>query len=238
MKYDCLIIDDERLLSENTKEYLEFFNLKVDWRSGFNTALDFFNHHTTGLILLDINLGDESGFTLCKKIREITKVPIIFISARESDDDIVWGLSVGGDDYIKKPYSLNVLLAKVNATLKRYKDANTAPDTVTDFIKRIKPGERIDLTAIEYKLLSYLMKQPGQIISKEELFEKVWDDNFVEDNTLNVHVRRLREKIETNPSQPQYVKTVRGLGYIFDEKAAKPLSTSQSGCTSLEQDKA
>ena len=219
MKYDCLIIDDERLLSENTKEYLEFFNLKVDWRACFNTALDFFNHHTADIILLDINLGDESGFTLCKKIREITKVPIIFISARESDDDIVWGLSVGGDDYIKKPYSLNVLLAKVNATLKRYKDASTAPDPVTDFIGRVKPGERIDLTAIEYKLLSYLMKQPGQIISKEELFEKVWDDNFVEDNTLNVHIRRLREKIETTPSQPQYVKTVRGLGYVFEDKA-------------------
>jgi len=219
MKYNCLIIDDEPLLSQNTKEYLEFFDMAVEWRADFNSALDFFNAHTTDLILLDINLGEDSGFTLCKKIREKTKAPIIFISARESDDDIILGLSVGGDDYVKKPYSLNVLLAKVNATLKRCKSADSESDAVAEFIGSVQGGAKIDLTAIEYKLLSYLIKRPGQVVSKEEIFEKVWDDTFVEDNTLNVHIRRLREKIEANPSEPEYIKTVRGLGYVFEDKA-------------------
>jgi len=219
MKYNCLIIDDESLLSQNTKEYLEFFDMTVEWRADFTSALNFFDEHTTDLILLDINLGEESGFALCKKIREKTKAPIIFISARESDDDIILGLSVGGDDYIKKPYSLNVLHAKVNATIKRYKSADSAEDAVAEFIRRIKDGARVELTAIEHKLLGYLIKHSGQVISKEELFEKVWDDTFVEDNTLNVHIRRLREKIEENPSEPKHIKTVRGLGYVFEEKS-------------------
>ena len=211
MKYDCLIIDDEKLLSENTREYLEFFNLTVAWRDHYDAALKFFVDNEADVILLDINLGQDSGFTLCKEIRKHTKAPIIFISARESDDDIVWGLSVGGDDYIKKPYSLNVLLAKINATLKRYKSANIDP--VSAFLSKVKPNEKIDLTAIEYKLLKYLLGHPGKVISKEELFEKVWGDNFVEDNTLNVHIRRLREKIEDDPSSPKYLKTKRGAGY-------------------------
>ena len=215
MDYDCLIIDDEVLLSENTKEYLEFFNLTVDWRADVDTALAFFATHTTDLILLDINLGDQSGFTLCKKLREITHAPIIFISARESDDDVVLGLSVGGDDYMKKPYSLNVLLAKIKATLKRYRDQHQE-DGVALFLNKISPGAKIELTGIEYKLLHYLIKRPGQTVSKEALFEKVWDTRFVEDNTLNVHIRRLREKIEQNPSAPVYVKTLRGVGYVFE----------------------
>ena len=215
MKYDCLIIDDEALLSQNTKEYLEFFNLTAQWRADAPSALAFFDQYTADLILLDINLGDDSGFTLCKKLREITQAPIIFISARESDDDVVLGLSVGGDDYIKKPYSLNVLLAKVNATLKRYRD-NAQADPVATFLNKISPHSKIELTAIEYKLLAYLMRQGGQTVSKETLFNAVWEDSFVEDNTLNVHMRRLREKIEMNPSAPVYIKTVRGIGYVFE----------------------
>jgi len=216
MKYDCLIIDDEPLLSQNTREYLEFFGLSVEWRADFSSALAFFDEHTANIILLDINLGDESGFVLCQKVREKTKVPILFISARESDDDMVLALSIGGDDYIKKPYSLNVLLAKVKATLKRYNDTDSQADTVAMFVKSINNDTKIDLTAIEHKLLNHFIKNSGKVVSKEELFKHVWDDTFVEDNTLNVHIRRLREKIEENPSQPRYIKTVRGLGYIFD----------------------
>lgn len=216
MKYDCLIIDDEALLSQNTKEYLEFFDLTAQWRGDAASALAFFDQHTADLILLDINLGDDSGFTLCKKLRTITQAPIIFISARESDDDVVLGLSVGGDDYIKKPYSLNVLLAKVNATLKRYRD-HSQTDPAAAFLNTISPQRKIELTAIEYKLLAYLTKHVGQIVTKETLFNAVWENSFVEDNTLNVHMRRLREKIEPNPSTPIYIKTLRGTGYRFEE---------------------
>jgi len=223
VKYDCLIVDDEVMLSENTREYFEMFDIKTAWVADAESCLEFFRDNDTDLILLDINLGDSSGFDLCKHLRKTTDVPILFISARTSDDDMVLALNIGGDDYIKKPYSLTVLLAKVKAVLKRYKNpmvdagAFTIGDLRIDFgDKSVYAGERkLELKAMEYKLLSYLAKNSNRVISKDELFKNVWEDAIVEDNTLNVHVRRLREKVEENPNQPRYIKTERGVGYIF-----------------------
>ncbi|MCL2415982.1 MAG: response regulator transcription factor, partial [Defluviitaleaceae bacterium] len=219
MKYECLIVDDEVMLSENTLEYFEMFNVKTAWAADEKSCLEFFNNNDTDLILLDINLGNTSGFNLCKHLRKTTNVPILFISARTSDDDMVMALNIGGDDYIKKPYSLTVLLAKVKAVLKRYKsiaadeDEFVSGDLRIDFgNKRAYVGEqKIELKAMEYKLLSYLAKNKNRIIPKDELFRNVWEDAIVEDNTLNVHIRRLREKIEENPKEPFYIKTQRGI---------------------------
>lgn len=227
MKYDCLIIDDEVMLSENTLEYFEMFGIKSAWVADEKSCLDFFCENDTDLILLDINLGNSSGFNLCKHLRKTTSVPILFISARTSDDDMVLALNIGGDDYIKKPYSLMVLLAKVKAVLKRYKSPVmddgffTCGDWHMDFAeKSVFAGEiKIDLKPMEYKLLSYFVKNKNRIIPKDELFKNVWEDAIVEDNTLNVHVRRLREKIEKNPNVPRYIKTERGVGYIFEVKS-------------------
>ena len=226
MKYDCLIVDDEEVLSESTFEYFNMFGVKTAWVADQVTCVNFFRDNETDLILLDINLGDSSGFDLCKRLRETTAVPILFISARTSDDDMLLALNIGGDDYIQKPYSLAVLLAKVKAVLKRYKTAegdvfisgNLKIDYVSGTV--FVGGNRIELKAMEYKLLAYLAKNKGRTVSKDEIFRKVWEDSITGDNTLNVHIRHLREKIENNPNEPKYIKTVWGTGYMFTEDEA------------------
>jgi two-component system response regulator RegX3 len=220
-KYDCLIVDDEEALSQSTCEYFNMFGLNTFWVKDKNSCFDFFTQNKTDLILLDINLGEYSGFELCKKLRSTLNIPILFISARTSDDDVLLALNIGGDDYIQKPYSLSVLLAKVKTVLKRYR-GNTDNISFGNFIidlnmeKLITCDKEIKLKAMEYKLLTYLAQNKNRTISKEELFQKVWGDAITGDGTLNVHIRRLREKIEENPNDPIYIKTVWGSGYVFE----------------------
>lgn len=221
-KYDCLIVDDEEALSQSTCEYFNMFGVKTFWAADEEACFEFLNCNRTDLILLDINLGDTSGFRICKKLRATTNIPILFISARTSDDDVLLALNIGGDDYIQKPYSLSILLAKVKAVLKRYR----GDEDILSFGKfKIDPmrekltgvnGE-IKLKAMEYKLLVYLVRNRNRTIPKEELFRNVWGDSITGDGTLNVHIRRLREKIEENPNEPRYIKTVWGKGYVFED---------------------
>lgn len=223
MKYNCLIVDDEKELGESTSEYFNLFNVVTAWVSSFDECLEFFETNETDLILLDINLGNESGFALCKKLREQTDVPILFISARQSDDDILLALGIGGDGYISKPFSLSVLLAKVKAVLKRYtseeRETFSFSDYLIDFTQErlyYKDNE-IKLKSMEYKLLTYLILNRNKMITKQELFDNVWEDTITGDSTLNVHIRRLREKIEINPNEPTFIKTVWGKGYLFED---------------------
>ena len=226
MNYNVLIVDDEQALSESTCEYLNMFDVKTAWIATPADCIQFFRNNTADLILLDINLGDESGFELCKQLRKTIDIPILFISARTSDDDVLLALNIGGDDYIRKPYSLAVLLAKVKATLKRYKKSSSDPASKTfatttfeidfDHEQVFVHNNKIDLKAMEYKLLEYLVKNPDRTLTKDELFENVWGHVITGDNTLNVHIRYLREKIEENPTEPKYIKTVWGKGYMFD----------------------
>ena len=225
MKYDCLIIDDEKLLADSTAEYFNLFGIKTAIAYSASECRDFFRENTAQLLLLDINLGDGSGFELCKELREKTQIPILFISARTSDDDKIIALNIGGDDYIQKPYSLSVLLAKVKVVLKRYgQSVNTeysdqySDDRLTvDFNTRqvLVEGAPVKLTSLEFKLLGYLIKNRGKVITKQELFENVWEDKFTGDGTLNVHIRKIREAIEREPSNPEYIITVWGDGYRF-----------------------
>lgn len=223
--YNCLIVDDEEALSQSTCEYFNMFGVKTFWAEDESACFNFFKHNETDLILLDINLGNASGFEICKKLRETTNIPILFISARTSDDDVLLALNIGGDDYIQKPYSLSILLAKVKTVLKRYKydksnvynfgNFSFDPDTE----KLNKNGEETKLKSMESKLLSFLLQNKNRIISKDELFSKVWGEAVTGDNTLNVHIRWLREKIEKDPNEPQFIKTVWGTGYIFEDKS-------------------
>lgn len=221
MKYDCLIIDDERMLADSTAEYFNLFGVKMAVAYSVYDCRKFFELHTADLLLLDINLGDGSGFALCRELREKMDNPILFISARTSDDDKIVALGIGGDDYVQKPYSLGVLHAKVKAVLKRY-GSNTGGE-YDDGRLRVNfkswevyaDKERVKLTALEFKLLSYLMEREGQVVTKSELFEKVWEDKFTGDGTLNVHIHKIREAIERNPNKPEYVITVWGDGYKF-----------------------
>jgi two-component system response regulator RegX3 len=221
-KYDCLIVDDEEALSQSTCEYFKMFGLNPYWVATLKDCFHFFTQHETDLILLDINLGQSSGFDICKKLRLTTDTPIIFISARSSDDDVLLALNVGGDDYIQKPYSLSVLLAKVKAVLKRYRGKTDETIQFGNFTvdldreKLLNGDTEIKLKLMEYKLLTYLIQRKNRTIPKEELFQKVWGDTFTGDGTLNVHIRRLREKIEENPNDPRFIKTVWGTGYVFE----------------------
>ncbi len=226
MTYNCLIIDDERLLADSTAEYFNLFGVKTAIAYSVSDCRDFFRGNTAELLLLDINLGDGSGFELCKELRETTEIPILFISARTSDDDQIIALSIGGDDYIQKPYSLSVLLAKVKAVLKRYGTKETAKYAdgrlTVDFNARqaLVDGTPVKLTSLEFRLLAYLIQNAGRTISKQELFEKVWEDKFTGDGTLNVHIRKIREAIEEEPGNPQYILTVWGDGYRFVGKSS------------------
>jgi two-component system response regulator RegX3 len=235
MHYNCLIVDDEIELAKMTAEYFRMFDVSTQYVESAASCLAFFEEgNTADLILLDINLGDGSGFDVCKKLREDMQLPILFISARQSDDDVLIALSIGGDDYVKKPYSLSVLLAKVKVNLKRIAQMNEvgqnaasdpAPsNTKTDIsfymdyptMSVVIKGQSISLKAKEYALLDCLYKHHDTIVKKEVLFDEVWGDTFFSDSTLNVHIRKLREKIEENPNEPKLIKTVWGTGYILE----------------------
>lgn len=225
MNYDCLIIDDEKMLADNTCEYFNMFDVKTQAVYSAKEAMEFLKEHTVSLILLDINLEDDSGFELCKTIRRTMHLPILFISARNSDDDKIIALNIGGDDYIEKPYSLGVLLAKVKVVLKRFgntdikKNASAYDDghlVIDEENKEVRiEGEVRKLTSIEYKLLKYLTDNKNRLVTKNEIFDNVWNDKFTTDGTLNVHIRKIREEIEDDPQNPKYIVTVWKEGYKF-----------------------
>ncbi len=174
------------------------------------------------LVILDVSLPDGSGFDICRKIREVSKVPIIFLTAADEETDIIMGLDIGGDDYITKPFKLSVLMSRINAILRRSNgfknDAELNSNGITVKLLKgevYKNGERIDLTAGEYRLLCMFMENPDIVLSSEQILGRLWDcdEKFVDNNTLTVYIRRLRTKIEDEPSEPKMIVTVRGMGY-------------------------
>ncbi|MDD6039296.1 MAG: response regulator transcription factor [bacterium] len=238
MKYQCLIVDDDKLIAESTAEYFNMFDVCTGFVLDFDSAVRFLDENEVSLVLLDINLDDRSGFELCKLIRKKYDMPILFISARTSDDDVLTALNIGGDDYIKKPYTLNILLAKVKAILKRYEaqvshlnhatvgiDKNESEKICirddlyldTKSYRLLNGSQTVMLKSMEYKLLLYLLQNRNRVVTKDELFGNVWDDNFVGEGTLAVHIRHLREKIEIDATKPELIKTVWGVGYIIEE---------------------
>ena len=231
MHYDCLIIDDEQVLADNTCEYFNMFDVKTKAVYSKADALSFFDEDDTSLILLDINLGDGSGFELCKHTRSTMNLPILFVSARNTDDDKIIALNIGGDDYVEKPYSLGVLLAKVKVMLRRFgtmeekETSDTFEDGALSIDKKNKTitvnGEPKKLTSMEFSLLLYLVENPNRLITKAELFDNVWKDKFTSDGTLNVHIRKLREAIEEDPKKPQRIETVWKEGYKYVTGAGK-----------------
>ena len=224
MKYDCLIIDDERELADNTCDYFNLFGVSSRAVYSGADALEFMDENEVSVVLLDINLGDGSGFEICKNIRKTKDIPIIFISARNTDDDKIVALNIGGDDYIEKPYSLGVLLAKVKVVLKRFGNSSASREDIYENgrirIDRVNKmlfvdGQEKKLTNMEFSLLNYLVDNRDRLITKTELFDNVWKDKFTSDGTLNVHIRKLREAIEKDPKNPVLIVTVWKEGYKF-----------------------
>lgn len=227
MHYNCLIVDDETDLAKMTCEYFQMFETSCAYVESAQACLDFLEEHTVDLLLLDINLAEGSGFRLCKKIREGSDIPILFISARQSDDDVLIALNIGGDDYIKKPYTLSVLLAKVKVILKRMAvhPGGDGKAEVSEAgrlrleeatLRVFVDGREVQLKAKEFRLLQCLFEKRNTIVTKEQLFEMVWGDNYYSDGTLNVHIRKLREKIEENPNEPKMIRTIWGTGYMLE----------------------
>ncbi len=240
--YKVLMIDDDIVIAQSTAEYFNMFDVKTAYVTSYDEAVEFLEDHMVSLLLLDINLGENSGFDLCRKIRENYDMPILFVSARTSDDDVLIALNIGGDDYIKKPYVLSILLAKVKAILMRYEkaveSARSAAGTANsesagekDGIIHINDsividtnthlmlvnGERVGMKDMEYKLMLYLTERRGRVVTKDELLKNVWEDEYIGEGTIAVHIRHLREKTEKNPKEPEIIKTVWGVGYMIDE---------------------
>ena len=178
------------------------------------------------LVILDVSLPDGSGYDLCQRIRETSKVPIMFLTAADEETNIIMGLDIGGDDYITKPFKLAVFLSRINALLRRSDNFNQA-DTELDsngikinLLKRevYKNNELLELTASEYKLLCFFIENANIVLSPEKILSKLWDcdENYIDSNTLTVYIRRLRTKIEDNPGEPKKIVTVRRMGYKWN----------------------
>ncbi|MED1424320.1 response regulator transcription factor [Bacillus altitudinis] len=227
-----LIIDDE-------KEILELINTVLT-REGIDQVLTAstardgltqFHQEQPDLVILDIMLPDGEGYDICKQIRDVSHVPIIFLSAKGEESDKIVGLAIGGDDYITKPFSPKEVAYRVKAQLRR--SSYLQPSQAESVIKKgpfelneqqaelTKNGAAIELTPKELMLMTYFLQHPNRVISKETLYQTVWgEDFFGSDNTVMVHIRRLREKIEHSPSTPEFLVTVKGLGYKFVVKDA------------------
>lgn len=178
------------------------------------------------LVILDVSLPDGSGFDICKKIRQTSKVPIIFLTAADEETDIIMGLDIGGDDYITKPFKLAVFMSRINALLRRSNDfVQDETELCSNHIKMLllksevyKDEKQLELTAGEYKLLRLFMEKPNQVLSSEQILCQLWDCNesYVDSNTLTVYIRRLRTKIEDDASAPKRIITVRRMGYKWN----------------------
>ncbi|MCI2047532.1 MAG: response regulator transcription factor [Faecalibacterium sp.] len=181
------------------------------------------------LAILDVSLPDGTGFDLCKKIRQTSQVPIIFLTAADEETDIIMGLDLGGDDYITKPFKLAVFLSRIHAILRRSENSHQANTALVSGGIKVnllksevsKNGEAIELTASEYKLLRLFVENPDCVLSSEQILSRLWDcdESYVDSNTLTVYIRRLRTKIEDDPGNPTKILTVRRLGYKWNSEA-------------------
>ena len=218
---DILIVEDNRTLSGLLKDFLEKENYTVDVASSGEEALSLFQLHGARLIVLDIMLPGMDGFFVCKKIREQTDVPILVVSARVDKEDKLKGLMLGADDYIEKPYDIDIMLAKISGIFKRKysRDEITLGDITINKASRTvcKNGVPIEMTSKELELLTLFLENPGKTLTKEYLFGEIWGGySESEQQTLTVHIRWLRQKIEDDPTKPKRIHTVWGVGYKYE----------------------
>lgn len=220
-----LIIDDDTDLSLILSDLLESYGYGVTCAADSEQAFELLAASVFHLILLDINLPGITGFELCRELRRVSAVPVIFASARTSETDRITGFDLGGDDYLPKPYSMKELLSRVNALMRRAYGFQQEEEIVTFGTISVNIASRsvckhntpVSLSLREFDLLAYLCKHPNVALSKECLLQEVWGAfSMVEASTLTVHIRWLREKLEDNPAEPQYIKTVWGIGYLLD----------------------
>lgn len=226
MSYKILIVDDDKSLSFIMGEALKRHDYEVKLAYSEEECYQILEKNTFHLIILDINLPDSTGFQICKDLRRKSNIPIIFASARSSVTDRVDALDLGGDFYLSKPYSMSELLSAVNALIRRCYSSSSEEDIIEFDNIRInitsrtveKNGLSVQLSLKEFDLLSFLAKNINKVVEKDKLISEVWGTfSVVEQSTLTVHIRWLREKLEDDPANPKHIKTVHRVGYILEK---------------------
>ncbi len=223
-----LIIEDEETIAELEKDYLELSGFDVEIENDGSIGLERSLKEDFDLFILDLMLPGTDGFEICRHIRETKNIPVLMVSAKKEDIDKIRGLGLGADDYITKPFSPSELVARVKAHLARYERLIGSGMPVNDVIEirglKIDKtarrvwinGEEKNFTTKEFDLLTFLAQNPNHVYTKEELFSKIWDMEFIEKiATVTVHIKKIREKIEFNTAKPQYIETIWGVGYRF-----------------------
>ncbi len=219
------VLEDDNAIGMGLTYSLENEGYSVTLAKDVKSALEIINEKEFALYILDLTLPDGSGYDVCRRIKEIGDLPVIFLTAYDDEVNVVMGFEMGADDYIPKPFRVKELLVRIKSVLRRYnKESNDGIVKIRDLViytneaKVYKNGTEIILTAMEYRLLLILLNNRGRVLSRNQLLENIWDidGDFVEDNTLTVYIKRLRDKIEEEPTRPDIIKTVRGLGYVIE----------------------
>lgn len=224
---DIFLLEDDDAIALGLCYSLQNEGYNVTLAKSVSEATDIVEKNDFALYILDLTLPDGSGYDVCKKIKSIGDRPVIFLTAYDDEVNVVMGFDLGADDYITKPFRLKELLVRIKSVLRRYNrtggDATVKIKNITintNEAKVYKNGEEIVLTAMEYRSLLILLNNRGKVLSRSQLLENIWDveGDFVEDNTLTVYIKRLRDKIEEDAASSQIIKTVRGLGYMIDNE--------------------
>lgn len=224
-----LLVDDEEDICNLLTLYLKNENYDVVSFGTGTEALEYLKREEVDCAVLDIMLPDMDGFTICRKIRESKFFPILMLTAKNEDSDMLNGLALGADDYITKPFKAMEVLARIRTQLRRYKTYDRQGETVKDEIdirglymngtthKAVLYDKPLDLTPLEFAILFYLGKRQGEVVSSEELFEAVWQEKFLnQNNTVMTHIGRIREKMKESAKKPKFIRTVWGVGYTID----------------------
>ncbi len=222
--YHILLVEDDKQIVDHLTEFLKGEGFLITSVTGQRAAIERIRNNPYDLLLLDISLPDGNGFIVCKAAKEERDIPVIFLTASGDEYSVVTGLDMGADDYIAKPFRPRELVSRIRSVLRRRGNGSQvleAGDVKIDTVKGVvlKREKEVFLTALEYRLLLVFMNNKGIILSRNKLLEEIWDiaGDFVNDNTLTVYIKRLREKIEDDPQNPGIIKTIRGLGYRVDE---------------------
>lgn len=221
---NVFLLEDDEAIGIGLKYSLENEGYTVTIANSVKSAFEIINKEKFALYILDLTLPDGSGYDVCKKIKSIGDFPVIFLTAYDDEVNVVMGLELGADDYISKPFRVKELIARIKSVLRRYNRESKGIITIgnvlinTNKATVFKNGQEVILTAMEYKLFLILLNNRGNILSRNKLLEYIWDveGDFVNDNTLTVYIKRLRDKIEDDPSAPMIIKTIRGLGYVIE----------------------
>lgn len=221
---NVFLLEDDEAIGIGLKYSLENEGYTVTIATSVKSAFEIINKEKFTLYILDLTLPDGSGYDVCKKIKSIGDFPVIFLTAYDDEVNVVMGLELGADDYISKPFRVKELIARIKSVLRRYNRESKGIINIgnvlinTNKATVFKNGQEVILTAMEYKLFLILLNNRGNILSRNKLLEYIWDveGDFVNDNTLTVYIKRLRDKIEDDPSAPMIIKTIRGLGYVIE----------------------